>query len=96
MRRGAFPGTFNPPTVAHLAVAEAARAVGAKRLVHVSAIGAPHLIDPSRLEASARRLRARVGALRLVLVTDTEMTGAYASMPVARVIERRADGHTRP
>jgi hypothetical protein len=24
-RRGAYPGTFNPPTVAHLAVAEAAR-----------------------------------------------------------------------
>src|SRR6188508_3866400 len=24
--------------------------------VHVSAIGAPHLVDPSRLEASARRL----------------------------------------
>src|SRR5690242_18626226 len=25
MRRGAYPGTFNPPTVAHLAVAVAAR-----------------------------------------------------------------------
>ena len=25
-------------------------------LVHVSEIGAPHLVDPSRLEASARRL----------------------------------------
>jgi hypothetical protein len=24
-RRGAYPGTFNPPTIAHLAVAEAAR-----------------------------------------------------------------------
>jgi hypothetical protein len=24
-RRGAYPGTFNPPTVAHLAIAEAAR-----------------------------------------------------------------------
>lgn len=25
MRRGAYPGTFDPPTVAHLAIAEAAR-----------------------------------------------------------------------
>jgi hypothetical protein len=25
-RRGAYPGTFNPPTVAHLAIADAARA----------------------------------------------------------------------
>ena len=25
MRRGAYPGTFDPPTIAHLAVAEAAR-----------------------------------------------------------------------
>ncbi len=25
MRRGAYPGSFNPPTVAHLAIAEAAR-----------------------------------------------------------------------
>jgi glyoxylase-like metal-dependent hydrolase (beta-lactamase superfamily II) len=28
----------------------------ARVLVHVSAVGAPHLVDPSRLEASARRL----------------------------------------
>ncbi|MDT1909227.1 hypothetical protein, partial [Acinetobacter baumannii] len=26
MRIGAYPGTFNPPTIAHLAVADAARA----------------------------------------------------------------------
>ncbi len=34
----------------------------------------------------------QLGALRLVLIADTELSGAYASMPVARVIERRADG----
>ena len=25
VRRGVYPGTFNPPTMAHLAIAEAAR-----------------------------------------------------------------------
>ncbi len=34
----------------------------------------------------------QLGALRLVLIPETELSGAYASMPIARVIERRADG----
>ena len=34
----------------------------------------------------------QLGALRLVLLAHEELTGAYAAMPVARVIERRADG----
>jgi len=34
----------------------------------------------------------QLGGLRLALLPAGEITGAYASMPVARVIERRADG----
>ena len=34
----------------------------------------------------------QVGSLRLALVAQSELTGVFASMPVARVIERRPDG----
>jgi len=44
--------------------------------VHVSAVGAPHLVDPSRLEASARRLYGD---------TFDELWGELASVPEANV-----------
>ena len=44
--------------------------------VHVSAIGAPHLVDPSRLEASARRLYGD---------TFDELWGELAPVPEANV-----------
>jgi glyoxylase-like metal-dependent hydrolase (beta-lactamase superfamily II) len=44
--------------------------------VHVSAVGAPHLVDPSRLEASARRLYGD---------TFDELWGELAPVPEANV-----------
>ncbi len=34
----------------------------------------------------------QLAALRMMLVAEPEMSGAYAAMPLARLIERRADG----
>lgn len=59
MALGCFPGSFDPPTVAHLAVAEAAVAQGGlERLdlvISVGALGKEHL--------DARSVAARVDAL---------------------------------
>jgi glyoxylase-like metal-dependent hydrolase (beta-lactamase superfamily II) len=44
--------------------------------VHVSAVGAPHLVDPSRLESSARRLYGE---------TFDDLWGELAPMPEANV-----------
>src|SRR5213595_3883558 len=46
------------------------------RRVHVSALGAPHLVDPSRLEASARRLYGN---------TFDDLWGELAPVPEANV-----------
>ena len=53
--------------------------------VHVSAIGAPHLVDPSRLEASARRLYGSA---------FDELWGELAPVPEENVhiVEREAVG----
>ncbi len=47
MRVGAYPGTFDPPTVAHLAVAEAALNQGGLDAVHLVVSRAPLGKDPS-------------------------------------------------
>ena len=80
MRTGAYPGSFDPPTVAHLAVAEAAVAqAGLDRLdlvVSEVALGKPRphgLPVPERLEvlaalgASRPWLGARVTAAQLLV-----------------------------
>jgi glyoxylase-like metal-dependent hydrolase (beta-lactamase superfamily II) len=53
--------------------------------VHVSGVGAPHLVDPSRLEASARRLYGD---------TFDELWGELAPVPEenVRVVEERVVG----
>ncbi|HKY15581.1 MAG TPA: hypothetical protein VJM33_11710 [Microthrixaceae bacterium] len=66
MRTGAYPGSFDPPTVAHVAIADAARVRhGLDRVdlvVSISAIDKEHVVVPSLddrvavLEALARRL----------------------------------------
>jgi hypothetical protein len=83
-RRGAYPGSFNPPTLAHLAVVDAARAV--HRLDRVDlivsriALGKPHPIGPSLgerievLEAMSRR----VGGIGVV-VTETQLVAELAA-----------------
>jgi hypothetical protein len=75
----AYPGSFNPPTVAHLAIAEAARATGGidrvELLLSTSALGKEHVEVPALadrvavLEAVARRrpwLGVRVTPARLI------------------------------
>lgn len=47
LRIGAYPGTFDPPTVAHLAIAEAALNHGGLRAVHLVVSRAPLGKSPS-------------------------------------------------
>ncbi|HPB44906.1 MAG TPA: hypothetical protein PLP95_03555 [Microthrixaceae bacterium] len=70
---GVFPGTFNPPTVAHLAVAEEARTTLELERVDLVVsripIGKEHLSTPSldqRVEV-LERLAGRVGWMRIVV-----------------------------
>lgn len=72
MRIAAFPGTFDPPTIAHLAVAEAAwRACGVDRVelvLSVDPIGKPR----------ATRIDERVAAIE-ALVDDRPWLGVAVS-----------------
>ena len=65
MRRGCYPGSFDPPTIAHLAVASAAR--DRHRLARVALVVSRVAIgkDP----ASAAALERRIGALEAVAAT---------------------------
>jgi hypothetical protein len=66
MRTGAYPGSFDPPTVAHVAIAEAARVRHdldrVDLIVSISAINKEHVVVPTLgdrvavLEALAQRL----------------------------------------
>src|SRR5690349_15378321 len=73
MARGVYPGSFNPPTVAHLAIAEAAvEQCGLERLdlvISVDALGK----SADELLPLDRRLAAlgRAGSTRPWLATDT-------------------------
>jgi hypothetical protein len=83
VRRGAYPGSFNPPTLAHLAIVDAARE--AHRLDHVDlivsrvALGKPDPPGPpleeriDLLEAMSRR----VGGMGVVL-TDAQLIAELA------------------
>jgi len=63
MRRGAYPGTFDPPTIAHLAVAEAARDQCALDRVDLIVNRAP------LGKSSMRPLAERVAMLEAVAAT---------------------------
>lgn len=56
MRRGAFPGSFDPLTVAHLAVAEAARDACELAAVHLVVSQVPLAKEDRRQQPVARRL----------------------------------------
>jgi len=61
--RGAYPGTFDPPTVAHLAIAEAARS-------QCGLAGVDLIVNPSPLGKSGMRpLEARLAMLEAVAAT---------------------------
>ncbi len=64
-RVGCYPGSFNPPTVAHLAVAEAACSVG--RLVRVDLVISRVALGKEELEIPT--LEDRLGLLREVAAT---------------------------
>lgn len=77
-RVGVYPGSFNPPTVAHLAVAETARAAHGLDRVDLAisrrALDKEHVERPllgDRIEVLTRLAR-RVGWLN-VLVTDAQL-----------------------
>lgn len=65
MPTGVFGGSFNPPHVGHLAVAEAcAEAAGLDRVIWMTAATSPHKVgDPSTAPAAAR-LRMVEAAIR--------------------------------
>jgi nicotinic acid mononucleotide adenylyltransferase len=83
-RRGAYPGSFNPPTLAHLAIVDAARA--AHRLDHVDlivsriALGKPHPPGPAfdeRVEV-LHAMSRRVGGIAIV-VADAQLVAELAA-----------------
>ena len=83
-RAGAFPGTFNPPTVAHLAIAEAARAAHDLERIDLvlsrAPIGKEHVVVPpfeDRLTVLAR-IAERFDWLHVV-VTDHRLIVDIAS-----------------
>jgi len=77
-RRGVYPGTFNPPTVAHLAVADAARQQ--RRLDRVDLVLSRRPINKEHVEVPAftdrvavlQEVAERIGWLR-VAVTDATL-----------------------
>jgi cytidyltransferase-like protein len=92
-----LPGSFDPPTVGHVALAEAAaRAVDLVLLVYATAPlpkapGAPPALldEPSRIEALARLARARPGlgaavASHGLLVDQVEAVGD--ALPGSRIV----------
>ena len=84
MRRGAYPGSFNPPTLAHLAIVDAARVTHG--LDHVDlivsriALGKPNPVGPTfdeRVEVLDAMSR-RVGGIAVV-VTDSQLVAELAA-----------------
>jgi hypothetical protein len=69
MRTGAFPGTFDPPTVAHLAVAEAALDQAGLDAVHLVVSRAPLGKEPT-----VPTFEDRVAVLEEVAVTRSWLT----------------------
>lgn len=77
MRTGCYPGSFNPPTLAHLAIAEEARRAG--RLDRVDlvvsrvALAKEHVIEPpfdERVAVLRQVVAARSSWLELVITDD--------------------------
>lgn len=94
-RRGVFGGSFNPPHVGHLAVAEAAAdALGLDRVLWVPAATPPHKQADPTLASAADRLamtaRAVAGNDRFA-VSDLEIARAGVSYTVDTLRALRAD-----
>ncbi len=83
-RRGVYPGSFNPPTVAHLAIAEAARAQRRLDVVDfvVSRVAlAKEQVERPRLEDRVDVLRRSLAHLPWadVVVTDRQLLADIAA-----------------
>ncbi|HLA64868.1 MAG TPA: adenylyltransferase/cytidyltransferase family protein, partial [Rhodothermales bacterium] len=85
-RLGLFGGSFNPPHVAHLAVAEAAaEAAGLDRVVWMPAATPPHKRTSADLADAGHRLamtRLAVRGNARFLVSDLELTRGGVSYTV--------------
>lgn len=77
MRSGCYPGSFNPPTLAHLAIAEAAREAAALDRVDLVvsrvALAKEHVVVPAfddRIAVLRNLVKARSSWLGLVVTDD--------------------------
>ena len=93
---GVFGGSFNPPHVGHLAVAEAcAEAAGLDRVVWVPAATPPHKQEAPDLAPAGVRLRmveAAVAGNDRFRVSDVEIARGDVSYTVDTLRQLHADG----
>ncbi|WP_412067135.1 nicotinate-nucleotide adenylyltransferase [Rubrivirga sp. IMCC43871] len=93
---GIFGGSFNPPHVGHLAVAEAcAQAAGLDRVLWIPAATPPHKQDDPTLAPEAARLamvRAAVEGNPRFAVSDIEIARRGVSYTVDTLRQLAADG----
>ncbi|WP_412063659.1 nicotinate-nucleotide adenylyltransferase [Rubrivirga sp. IMCC45206] len=96
MPLGVFGGSFNPPHVGHLAVAEAcADAAGLDRVLWIPAATSPHKVgDPSLAPAEARlaMVRAAVEGNDRFAVSDIEIAREGVSYTVDTLRQLAAEG----
>lgn len=82
--RGVFPGSFNPPTVAHLAIAEAAREQ--HRLAHVDLVVSRRALAKEQIEHP--RFKDRIEVIRRSVARhrwiDVVVTDAQLLVDIAR------------
>ena len=88
LRIGAYPGSFNPPTTAHLAVAEAALTRGgldrvdlvlSRRPLGKEHVAAPTLADRLDLLAELLRTQRELDALKALVARSIDAADAAAS-----------------
>ena len=93
---GVFGGSFNPPHVGHLAVAEAcAEGAGLDRVLWIPAATPPHKQgDPSLAPAQARlrMVEAAIAGNDRFRVSDVEIARGEVSYTVDTLRQLRADG----
>ena len=95
-RRGLFGGSFNPPHVGHLAVAEACgQALGLDRVVWMPAAAPPHKLGDAALAPAADRLalvRLAIAGNPRFHASDLELRRAADGRPSYTVDTLRALG----
>ena len=87
MRVGAYPGTFDPPTVAHLAIAEAAWSQGGLDRVELVVCGSPL----GKKDAGVAPLETRLDLLAAVCESRPWLTVAVSESELICDIAERYD-----